>query len=102
MTDKILNDTQQEIMDRSYEDGDLRRWIESDNVVPPWVFEEAGLPVSEAYQMAYDEDTAKTLADYRERMMDHEYSHEELCEMRAAFGEGETVVNVITGQRIKL
>ena len=86
----------------SHVDGDLRRWNESDNVVPPWVFEEAGMVVSSDYQLAYDEETARELAEYRERMMDYEPGAEELFEMRAAFGEGETVVNVITGKKIQL
>lgn len=44
----------------------------------------------------------KWLAEYREAMKDYEPSEEELFEMRAAFGEGATVVNVFTGKEIKL
>lgn len=32
----------------------------------------------------------------------HQYSNEELAEMKAAFGEGTKVVNVLTGQEIQL
>ena len=32
----------------------------------------------------------------------HKPSEEELCEMRNAFGEGVTIVNVLTGQKYKL
>lgn len=49
-----------------------------------------------------DEQTAQSLAEYRERMKDYVPSAEELAEMRAAFGPGQTVVDVITGRRIQL
>ena len=32
----------------------------------------------------------------------HKHSKEELAEMRAAFGEGDTVIDVLTGKRIQL
>ena len=46
---------------------------------------------------ARDADTARFLADYRKNYRGP--SEEELSEARAAFGEGATVVNVITGHR---
>ena len=46
---------------------------------------------------ARDADTARFLADYRANYRGP--SEEELSEARAAFGEGATVVNVITGDR---
>ena len=42
------------------------------------------------------------LRRYRRERRNHKYSGEELYEMRAAFGSGTTVVDVITGQRIRL
>lgn len=42
------------------------------------------------------------LAEYREARKNHTPSEEELFEMRAAFGEGSTVVDVITGQVYKV
>ena len=51
---------------------------------------------------AYKEDTETFLKRYREQQKNKVYSEEELYEMRAAFGEGETVVNVVTGKRITL
>ena len=39
---------------------------------------------------------------YRERMQNHIYSEEELFEMRAAFGEGTEIVDVLSGNRIRL
>jgi hypothetical protein len=48
------------------------------------------------------EETKKILADYREQMKKHKPSPQKLHEMRAAFGAGKVIVDVITGQRIKL
>lgn len=48
------------------------------------------------------EQTSSFLADYAEKMKSWEPSAEELYEMRAAFGPGATVVNVVTGKRVKV
>jgi hypothetical protein len=53
-------------------------------------------------QAARDKDNSEFLADYRKRMENYVPSDEEMFEMRAAFGEETTVVNVITGQKIQL
>lgn len=42
------------------------------------------------------------LAQYIEQQKNREYTEEELFEMRAAYGKGATVVNVITGKKITL
>lgn len=42
------------------------------------------------------------LRQYREREKNRQPSVEELFEMRAAFGEGTEVVNIVTGTKIKL
>lgn len=44
----------------------------------------------------------KALEEYRKKMENHHPDAEQMAEMRAAFGAGETVVNIITGQTIKL
>lgn len=49
---------------------------------------------------AQEKDTAAFLAAYRENPP--AYDAEQLHEMRAAFGEGAEVVNVVTGQTIQL
>lgn len=49
-----------------------------------------------------DRETSAFLDEYRESMKDYTPGPEELFEMRAAFGPGETVVNIITGKRIEL
>lgn len=47
-------------------------------------------------------ETTRKLAEYREQMKNHVPDAEEMFEMRAAFGVGETVMNVITGQRYQI
>lgn len=42
------------------------------------------------------------LSGYYESMKNHKPSAEELYEMRAAFGPGATVVNLITGKKTKI
>ena len=54
----------------------------------------------EATAAAKDRQQDEFLARYRSTA--HIVSAEELCEMRAAFGPGETVVNLITGESIRL
>jgi hypothetical protein len=49
----------------------------------------------------YDEN-ARDIAAYRKSRRAHGYSAEELFEMRAAFGEGTTVVDILTGESIAL
>lgn len=75
---------------------------QEDRPVPLHVFQDAGVtppPGQEAAEALYYE---RSLADYRARMANHVYSEEELFEMRAAFGAGAEVVNVLTGRKIKL
>ena len=54
----------------------------------------------EATRAARDEETAKVIEAYRASYTGP--SEEELFEMRAAFGTGTTVVDVLTGKKIKL
>ncbi len=77
-------------------------WKSNDHPVPASVFKDAFLVASPAQVKAEGLATEAFLNDYRKVMADHEPSGEELYEMRAAFGAGETVVNVITGKVTKL
>lgn len=96
-----------------YENGELiideygvAYWASNDNAVPAEVAEKAeyaGLPIDRELTRQFEEEqTERSLEAYRERMKNHVYTDEELYEMRCAFGEGATVVNVITGERIQL
>ena len=84
----------------------ILRWKSNGRVVPPDVFERSGRECApDSLQMiAYEEETAETIATYldaRATLTDEERAVE-LAEMRAAFGIGTTVVNVLTGERTKL
>lgn len=56
----------------------------------------------EATNQARDIQVAKEIREYRESQNNYKYSNEELAEMRNAFGAGETIVNVLTGEEIVL
>ena len=56
----------------------------------------------EAHEEALDAQNEESIQEYRERMKNHVYTEEELFEMRAAFGEGTEIVDVITGNKIRL
>ena len=62
-----------------------------------WVTDRAN---AEATHAAREAEVEAELAEYRAKYKGP--SDEELAEMRAAFGPGTTVVNVITGKKIKL
>jgi hypothetical protein len=47
-----------------------------------------------------EKQVSKSIAAYKKSMENHQYSDEELFEMRAAFGSDAEVVNVITGKKI--
>ena len=57
---------------------------------------------AEATHAARDKEVHEELEQYRKEMANYQPSGEELMEMRAAFGAGATVVNVLTGNAIQL
>jgi hypothetical protein len=73
-----------------------------DRPVPMDVFRDAGVEPPAGQQAAVTAHTDANLAAYRKAMENHVPSAEEMFEMRAAFGPGATVVNVITGKETKL
>lgn len=82
------------------------RWL-SNNQVPPAdcvaLAAHIGLSVDvEASTTARDADTTAFLADYRKRNARRRVTAEQRAEMRAAFGPGAKVVNVITGRVTRL
>lgn len=81
--------------------GELR-WKSNDSVLMLDTFEEAGIQPPANQAMERDKDVDQAIAAYKAARMEHDYSEEELFEMRAAFGEGAEVVDVLTGHRIKL
>lgn len=82
----------------------VRYWLISDGterVVPTFVYKDALAACPPEQQAAYDADMAAFTAAYRRQQANHEPSEEEKFEMRAAFGPGQTVVNVISGRKYR-
>ena len=79
------------------------RWLSSGNVVPKDYVEIAGVTGAALarHQAAYDANTEQVLAAYRASRARYGYSAEERAEIAAAFGPGETVVDVLTGERVQ-
>ena len=82
------------------------KWKSSGNYLPEDCVEKLSYThfkfSPEATKKKRDAQTERSLKAYRESRKNHSYSAEELYEMRAAFGSGATIVDVITGQKIKL
>jgi len=82
------------------------RWTSNNRVMPKDCREILShtayrdLFIEEASRAAEDAETAAFLESYRKNYTGP--SEEEKAEMRAAFGTGSTVVDVITGKRIRL
>lgn len=53
-------------------------------------------------QQAREEQVAREITEYRERMKDYVYSEAELTELRTIHGIGAVVVDVFAGRRIQL
>lgn len=98
---------------KQYEDGELlidgygvAYWAKTNNAVPEdiaYMGKYGGLPIDlEMTKELERNQMEKSLAEYRERMKNHVYTEEELGEMRNAFGEGQVIVDVITGRKIRL
>lgn len=85
---------------RSFTDADgARRWRSNpDSVISPSVIEDACLVPTQAQRDAYQAHLDAFFARARSAPR-RALSAEECFEMEAAFGPGETVVDVITGQR---
>jgi len=105
--EKLAQDYRDEFAENvTVDSSGLVRW-KSNNSVPPEFclieFDDVGcefnMEICRETRQAEDD---KFLALYRERMKNRVYTDEERFEMRAAFGEGAVVVNVITGKRVRL
>lgn len=86
----------------AYEDGGVLRWKSNDRCVPMHCFEDAFCEPPALQQETVRAEDAAAIADYIARNKGRQRSPEELFEMRAAFGEGATVVDVLTGDRTQL
>jgi len=79
-----------------------RRWKSNPtSVIPMDVFRDAYVTPPASQQAERDACVEREIGAYRERMKNYVPSAEEQFEMRAAFGPGRTVVNIITGQEFR-
>lgn len=80
------------------------RWKTNDNYPPDEVLADSGISRAERRRcgMLRMRQIAKFTEEYRRARAGRPRDPEEMFEMQAAFGPGETVVDVITGERIKL
>ena len=86
---------------REDEDHKILRWDSNDAVVPSDIIEATDWEFKGEMVVAREEELERLVISMRqaeEQMSDDERA-ERAFEMRAAFGPGETVVNVITGKR---
>ena len=79
----------------------VRYWRSNNTPIPAHAYKDAFIHCPPEQIAADRASTDAFLADYRESRKNHVPSAEERFEMRAAFGEGATVVNVITGQKYR-
>lgn len=99
---------QKDIFDsqKSYAVDGVRHWRSNDAVIPPWVYKDAGLECPAVQQEAHDRQTAEFCKAYREAQAAYQPTPQEeaehMFELRAAFGPGETVVDVISGKTYKI
>ena len=56
----------------------------------------------EATKVARDAEVKRSIEDNRKSMENHIYTDEEIFEMRAAFGTGKVITNIITGKSIRI
>jgi hypothetical protein len=84
------------------------RWVSNDSVPPTDCLQQMvndGQITTDQMALSLDQrkvEDAKAIAQYIAARKRHGYSTEELFEMRAEFGAGEEVVDIFTGETIKL
>jgi len=86
--------------EKAYTVDGVRFWKSNDAVIPTFVYKDAGVTPSAAQVAAYEADRDAFLDEYRKNPPP--VTDEQRAEMRAAFGPGTEVVNVITGRKTRL
>jgi hypothetical protein len=81
----------------SYTVAGVLHWTANDAVIPPSVFKDAYITMPEGQQAAHDKSVDEICAAYRANQP-AQPSAEDMFEMRAAFGPGKEIVNIITGR----
>lgn len=79
-------------------------WKSNDRCIPENTFRDAEMPMPLSQKECIEIQTKAIIKKYKKDQLNKtpEQREEEIAEMRAAFGSGETVINVITGEKIKL
>lgn len=100
--EKEVEELMKSISDLSIDNHGVARWKTSGHIVPRDCvekFQYAGLNIN-----AEETDKARQLelAIFLENRQPRRHTSEELSEMRNAFGVGTTVVDVLTGEKIRL
>lgn len=91
----------------TYKDSNyVLRWKSNDRVPPQevldfWKFIGKRFNMSKSVAAREREDK-QSIEQYKKRMENYKHSDEELSEMRAVYGKGTVIVDVITGKKIKL
>lgn len=84
------------------EDGKILRWCSNDAVVPRDIMEGTDWPYQDEMNAVRDADLSAFVAQYKAARFatpTPEQRAEEAFERRAAFGPGEEVVDILTGER---
>lgn len=89
-------------LDAYLDDEGVYRWISNDQVPFDDLLEAAGVAPETRQTCREAREAGYAALTKRLKAQDAAPDAEQLFEMRAAFGEGTTVVNVITGRRTKL
>ena len=86
---------------RTEERDGVKYWLSNGSVIPDFVYKDAYAECPAAQLEAYRKQTDTFIKSYKKVQRNRKPSAEERFEMRAAFGSGKTVVNIITGQRVR-
>ena len=102
ISDRMTND----FTEKAYVSAGVVRWLSNDRVPPMDILEFWKL-IGKSFDLELssqvrEKENAEYLEAYKQRIMNVEPNQEELFEMRAAFGNGTTVIDVITKKEIKL
>lgn len=101
--DRVANEFDE---DAVVDSNGIVRW-KSNNSVPPkdilefWQYLKKDFDYDKSTEVR-EKESAEFLGNYRKSQANREYTPEELFEMRATFGKGEVVENIITGKKTKL
>ncbi len=92
-----------DFINNTTQDGDVLRWKSNDRCVPLSIFKEAFVKPKQAQVDAANAEDKAAIELYikNQQNLTAEQKSEQAFEMRAAFGEGKTIVNSITGQQYK-